>query len=607
MPRGPHPNRTTQNHRTAGARALALSSSLLAAFAAGMVFFIYGAADGLSWIDLVRAGLILLSTWWLAWGAATALLGLTTRAPSAPPANAEPIRGKTVVIVPIFNEDPVATFAKIAAMQASLQACNPPAPLDFAVFSDTTDPETLATERHWFDHLIAQHCTGGRIFYRHRAENTGRKAGNIEDFITASGGAWDYAVILDADSLMEGATLQEMIRRMEADPILGLLQTLPHVVGARSIFGRAMQFSAAFHSPAFARGLAALQGRSGPFWGHNAIVRVRAWAESCGLPVLPGPTPFGGHILSHDSVEAALLARNGWTVRLDDDLGGSYEGAPENIIDHAKRDRRWCQGNLQHLSVLRAPGLLWWSRFSLFQGIFAYLAPLIWLAFIAASIAAIPLSGAMNYFPLAHSPLPVFPDDQTPKAVGLALGIFGLLVLPKVLIGLDAIATGRAQGFGGAGKSLRAVLVELVLSSLIAPVLLAFQSRSVVQVLLGRDGGWPANNRGDGSLRLAEAWDAGRWISLWGLLGLGATQAFAPVLTLWMLPVALPLMLTPLLIWWTSRPAGPSHFTVPADHTLPPVVARFEAILQAWQQAESLPDAANAKPEDPLKAHSIAR
>ena len=178
-----------------------------------------------------------------------------------------------------------------------------------------------------------------RIVYRRRNRNTGRKAGNIEDFIQTSGGAYDYAMILDADSLMEGATIARMVRRMEADPALGLLQSLARVVGARSWFGRTMQFSASFCSQIFARGLAMMQGRTGPFWGHNALVRVRAFAASCSLPELAGQAPFGGHILSHDYVEAALLARAGRTVRLDDDLDGSFEEGPENIVDHAKRDR----------------------------------------------------------------------------------------------------------------------------------------------------------------------------------------------------------------------------------------------------------------------------
>lgn len=564
------------------ARLFAVVASLLVAAAAGMVFVIYGATDGVSWIDLLRAGLIVLSTWWLAWGAVTGLLGLVVRKQPMGLRGEGPITGKTVIIVPVYNEDPLATFARIAAMDSSLRACGTLAHIDFVILSDTRDSAIATQEQQWFARLIAQQNSEGRMFYRRRVQNTGRKAGNIEEFITNSGGAWDYAVILDADSLMEGATILEMIRRIAADPALGLLQTLPKVVDAHTIFGRAMQFAAAFHSPAFARGLAALQGRSGPFWGHNAIVRISAWAESCALPELSGPPPFGGHILSHDSVEAALLARAGWVVRLDDDLEGSFEGAPENILDHAKRDRRWCQGNLQHAKIVGAPNLLIWSRFSLFQGIFSYMAPLIWVAFIVTSIAAIPMAGELNYFPEANWPFPVFPNDETQKAIGLALGIFGLLVMPKFLVGLDAILTGRAKGFGGAGHSLRSVLAELALSSLFAPVLLAFQTRSVLQVLLGRDGGWPTNNRGDGSLSGAEAWAAARWISLWGVGVLAATQYLAPVLTLWLLPVALPMAIAPFLIWWTSCKASAQSFTVPADLSRPAVLVQYDAILADW-------------------------
>jgi membrane glycosyltransferase len=578
--------------KAGGARLLALTSSILAAVAAGAVFLTYGSADGLSQIDMLRAALILLSTWWLAWGAATALLGLTSRQIPVPARETGAITGKTVIIVPVYNEDPVATFARIAAMDDSLRATGFTGHIDFAVLSDTRDPAIALQEQDWFARLVARQSADGRMFYRRREKNIGRKAGNIEEFITSSGAAWDYALILDADSLMEGATIVEMIRRIEADPDIGLLQTLPRVIGGRSLFGRAMQFAAGFHSPVFARGLAAMQGQSGPFWGHNAIVRIEAWAESCGLPVLSGPAPFGGHVMSHDSVEAILLAREGWTVRLDDDLEGSFEGGPENIIDHAKRDRRWCQGNLQHSKIIRAPGLTLWGRFALFQGIFAYMAPLIWLAFIAASIAAIPLAGELNYFPEANWPFPVFPDDQTQKAIGLALGIFGLLVMPKFLVGLDAVLTGRAISFGGAGKSLRSVLTELALSSLIAPVLLAFQSRSVIQVLLGRDGGWPTNNRGDGSLSLSESWAAARWITLWGITVTALTQYFAPVLTLWLLPVALPMTFAPVLICWTSRSTRNDRFTVPADLAQPQILTRQDAILAAW--ADIAPEQKNA-------------
>ena len=215
------------------------------------------------------------------------------RAPTQPAVarTTGPIKGRTVVIVPVYNEDPRITFARIAAMDASIKATHTTAQVDFAVLSDTRDDKIALQEQHWFARLLARQNGEGRMFYRRREKNTGRKAGNIEEFITSSGAAWDYAVILDADSLMEGDTIIEMIRRMEAAPKLALLQTLPRVVGGTTRFGRAMQFAAGFHSPIFARGLAATQGRTGPFWGHNAIVRIRAWAESCGLPELPGPRP----------------------------------------------------------------------------------------------------------------------------------------------------------------------------------------------------------------------------------------------------------------------------------------------------------------------------
>lgn len=563
-------------------RALALAASILAAVAAGTVFFAYGTADGLDAVDVIRSGLILISTWWLAWGAAQGMLGLTTRA--APPLRRleGPIAGRTVILVPVYNEDPRVTFARIAAMEASLKATGEPATFHFAVLSDTRNDLIAAQERRWFARLLRETDGEGRMFYRRRAQNTGKKAGNIEDFITTSGAAYDYALILDADSLMEGATIVEMVRRMEAAPELGLLQSLPKVIRARSRFGRAMQFSASFYSPIFARGLAMMQGRTGPFWGHNALVRMRAFAESCGLPELSGPPPFGGHILSHDYVEAALLARAGWTVRLDDDLEGSFEEGPENIIDHAKRDRRWCQGNLQHARLVPAPGLKAWSRFVFVQGIFAYVAPVFWLGFILATIAAPHFAPPPNYFPEPYWPFPVFPQDATSKAVGLAVGVFGLLLLPKLLIVTDAAASGRARGFGGGLRAFASTFLELLLSSVTAPIFLMFQTRSVLQVVLGRDGGWPTNNRGDGSLSLADSWAASRWISAIGVAGLLLTDALAPALRLWMLPIAVPMILAPLIIRWTSRDSRSTLFLVPSEVKRPQVVTRHDAILARW-------------------------
>jgi membrane glycosyltransferase len=353
-------------------RTVALLISAVLAAGGGWLFIDFTAPGGYDWLDILRSGLIVVSTFWLAWGSMAGLLGLfvlrrqgITGDPAVPP------QGMTAILVPIYNEDPVATFSRIAAMNLSLGELGLQDRFHIAILSDTTSPEIAELELVWFEHLLREPGGEGRIFYRRRTKNTGRKAGNIEDFVVRSGGAYDYALILDADSLMEGATMAEMARRMDADPKLGLLQTLPKIIHARSFFGRAMQFSSSYLSPSFSRGVMLMQGDEGPFWGHNAIVRISAFAASCGLPELSGQPPSGGHILSHDYVEAALLTRSGWKVHLDPNIGGSYEEGPENLIEYAKRDRRWCQGNLQHRRLLLAPGLRIWNRFNFLQGIMA--------------------------------------------------------------------------------------------------------------------------------------------------------------------------------------------------------------------------------------------
>jgi membrane glycosyltransferase len=340
-----------------------------------------------------------------------------------------------------------------------------------------------------------------------------------------------------------------------------------------------------------------MQGRTGPFWGHNAMVRVRAFAESCGLPELRGKPPFGGHVMSHDYVEAALLARAGWRVRLDDDLDGSYEEGPENIVDHAKRDRRWCQGNLQHSRLLLAPGLKPWSRFVFFQGIMAYISPLFWIGFMVASVLAPYFAPPPDYFPEPYWPFPIFPQAETSKAIGLAIGVFGLLILPKFAIALHASMSGRARSFGGAARVFASVFAELLFSSLTAPVLLAWQTRSVFQVFLGRDGGWPTNNRGDATLSLGEAWAASHWIVMTGAVALAGTWAMAPGLVVWMLPVILPMLAAPLLLSWSSRPSRSGLFVTPTDLAEPAVMQRQREILAIWEGETALPNAALAGTE----------
>ncbi|HEY4199163.1 MAG TPA: glucans biosynthesis glucosyltransferase MdoH [Devosiaceae bacterium] len=568
-------------------RIAALVISAAVSVFACLLFIDFAAPGGYDVLDLVRTALVLISIFWLAWGSGIGLVGVFRkhRTPQGAPALTAQ-HSRVAILMPIYNEEPIATFSRVAAMNASLDELGVTDRFHIAILSDTTRPEVAAEEAVWFDRLLGEPKAMGRVFYRRRTSNVGKKAGNVEDFIRRSGAAYDYALILDADSLMEGATIVEMARRMDADPKLGLLQTLPKIINARSFFGRCMQFSSNYLSPSFARGAAALQGHEGPFWGHNAMIRVGAFAASCGLPELSGKPPSGGHILSHDYVEAAMLARAGWTVRLDPDLGGSFEEGPENLIEYAKRDRRWCQGNLQHRRLLLAPGLKIWNRFTFLQGIMAYLASPIWLALLAISIisTAVPQRYYIPSWELASG---------LHAAWNLAIGVTVLLLLPKVMILLRGLVTGDNRKFGGFVPALLSTVVEIGYSTLLAPVMLLLQSRAVSQVLLGLDGGWPATKRSESRVDIRDAWAASWWMVVFGFATLAVVLTIAPKIVVWVIPAVAPMALAPLLIAAGSRSkaAGrkPFLFATPLEFQPSPVMETRQRILDSWMvQAELL-------------------
>ncbi|KKB07719.1 glucans biosynthesis glucosyltransferase MdoH [Devosia chinhatensis] len=586
--------------RPALLRCLALVTALGLSLAGTWLFLVFTGETGLNLLDLLRCALVAITGFWLVWGSLAAVLGVL--APDPRPAHADrPLTARTAILVPIYNEDPVATFSRVAAMNRSLVDLGQAEHFHFAVLSDTQAVDIAAEEVVQFQRLLQEPQSEGRMFYRRRERNLGRKAGNIEDFVCRSGGAYEFALILDADSLMEGQTIVAMARRLEADPELGLLQTVPHIIHARTLFGRSIQFAAAYLSPTFARGAALMQGGEGPYWGHNAMVRMRAFAASCGLPELSGTPPFGGHILSHDYVEAALLSRAGWKVEVDPGLKGSYEEAPDNLIEYAKRDRRWCQGNLQHGRLLAAPGLKAWSRFTFIQGIMAYLASPLWLLLLAASLAGALLPNLPSTLPgLGPAPIPVWV---------LGLGVAAILIVPKLMILVRGLFDGQNRRFGGTPLALLSVLGEIVLSTLLAPTMLLLQSRSVAQVLLRLDGGWPPTQRGQTLVPLRDAWRASWWIMAIAGLALGFTLAAAPSAALWLAPATVPALAAPLLIWWTSRPsrrALPLLFRTQMERAPSPVIVEQEAILNAWSCPNSSREGRPAPAMSRASSHVVA-
>lgn len=307
------------------------------------------------------------------------------------------IKAKTAVLMPIYNEEPAQVMARLLAIGEDLQQAGAGGRFDIFVLSDTTNPKIwVKEEKIWLEakrilesgsfgaesrsDTEAAGRSGGtaggaglHIYYRRRAQNTARKSGNIEDFCNRWGAEYDFMLVLDADSLMTAETIVKMARLMEANPHAGIIQASPQMVNSTSMFARMQQFAGKVAGPVVGAGLAYWQAGNSNYWGHNAIIRTRAFIDCCGLPKLKGKGPFGGFILSHDFVEAALIARGGWSAWLLPELKGSYEECPPSMIDFAARDRRWCQGNLQHIKVLISRGLHPVSRVHFLTGIMSYL------------------------------------------------------------------------------------------------------------------------------------------------------------------------------------------------------------------------------------------
>ncbi|MBS0001971.1 MAG: glucans biosynthesis glucosyltransferase MdoH [Thioalkalivibrio sp.] len=520
---------------------------------------------------------------------------------------------RTAIVIPIYNEDPARVMRGAEAICHSLLATGQAAAFDLFLLSDSNDPDVIPEEERAVWALQGRLPAPCRTHYRRRLANSGRKAGNIAEFCQRWGGRYAYMIVLDADSVMEGPTLVELVRLMDANPGAGLIQTMPLPVRQESLFGRFQQFASALHGPMLATGLSFWQGSVGNYWGHNAIIRIRPFVEHCELPVLSGRPPLGGEILSHDFVEAALLRRGGWDVWLLPDLPGSYEELPGNLVDYARRDRRWSQGNLQHLRLLRTTGLHPVSRMHFLFGALAYLASLFWLLMLgtasAAAVAAYKLH-VPGTDSLAHASTPLY----APLAYVLLAVTVVLLLLPK-LFGI-ALALGREpERFGGPARLVIGGLLETLFSVLIAPLMMAFHSLFVGAVALGRNVSWTSQSREGRVVSWSESWQRTGLFVLAGLVW-GAVVAWgAPGFFWWLSPVFAGLLLSPVLVRVSgSRRAGcwlrerglllaPSEL---APTTALAALGRLESSAAAAQERPGAGDAAGT-PVTWLEDHRARR
>ena len=349
------------------------------------------------------------------------------------------------------------------------------------------------------------------------------------------------------------------------------------IVNARSLFSRVQQFAGRLYGPLIAAGVAWWHGSEGNYWGHNAIIRVRAFAEAAALPQLRGRKPFGGHILSHDFVEAALMRRAGWGIYMLPMLGGSYEEVPPSLLDFAARDRRWCQGNLQHLAVVPTRGLHWLSRLHFMVGIGAYLTAPLWLLFLLLGMLTSLQARFVRpeYFPKGFSLFPTWPAQDPVLAIWVFVATMGLLLLPK-LLSLVLVWTRRSarRQFGGALRIAAGVLAEVVVSALMAPVMMIFQSIAVVEILAGRDAGWQTQRRDDGTVERRELYRKYGVPTFCGIAMAASAYAVSLPLLLWMSPVIVGLLFAVPIGALTASPTSGKLFATPEDREPPPVLRR---------------------------------
>ena len=548
----------------AARRAFVFGTALLLTIIAAYEMYLVLAVGGLTTLEAVILALFVILFAWVALSFASMLGGVIAMATGQTrPLGIDPdmplpaIETRSALLLPTYNEDPDRVFSRVQAVTESVAATGQAACFDVFILSDTTNPDIFIAEEAAFLTLRERLGDEARIYYRHRPKNEAKKAGNIAEWLQRFGGLYEDMIVLDADSLMTGDTLVRLVAAMERNPGVGLIQTFPVMVNATTTFARVQQFAGRLYGPLIAYGLAWWHGMDGNYWGHNAIIRVRAFAGCAGLPALSGPRPIGGHILSHDFVEAALMRRGGWAVVMAPALGGSYEESPPSLTEYAARDRRWCQGNLQHMGVLPARGLHWATRLHLATGIGAYVAAPLWLSFLFVGI-LISLQAKFirpEYFPKTFTLYPQWPAQDPVRAAYVFAGTMALLLLPKLIGYLAMLADRRTRrGFGGGMRAFLSMLTETLISGLIAPIMMLIQSASVMAILSGRDSGWQAQRRDDGTLPLRAVIRRYGWHTVFGLLLALAAYEVSYSLFAWMTPVIVGLILAVPLAQWTANP-----------------------------------------------------
>ncbi len=573
----------------------------IAVFGGGLAITVYGAWEmyqvvkvgGVTALEWALLVLFLLNFSWIAVAFSSGVVGFVSlmrkkRSGLVKPAKLD---AKTAVIMPIYNEAPSRVFGSMKAMIDDVRKTGLIAHFDFFLLSDTTDADGWIAEERAFKMVRAELPDDVALYYRHRLKNTARKAGNIADFVSRWGASYDHMLVLDADSVMTGHSIVGLAHAMENDIDAGIIQTLPLIINRNTLFARVQQFAARIYGPVIAEGLRLWMGRDGNYWGHNAIIRTKAFADYCGMPDLKGKPPFGGHIMSHDFVEAALIRRAGYAVYMVPGLVGSYEESPPSLIDLAARDRRWCQGNLQHSRIITAKGFHWATRQHFATGIMSYLASPFWLLQLVVGITIVLQSRFIRpeYFTGEFALFPAWPRFDAERSLALFGATMLILLAPKIFGLLVTMRHGDDRRASGGGvKLFISFLIEIIISALLAPVMMLIQSGAVFQILAGRDTGWKPQRRDDGSIPMKDIVRRHRSHVLLGLITGISAFLIATSLFAWMSPTIIGLLLAIQVSWASGQLSiglwlKQRGLLLTPEETMPPAIA-----MQANAEAEEL-------------------
>ena len=401
----------------------------------------------------------------------------------------EPITAKTAILWCVRNEDAARVVRNIEPMMEGIVAAGSGAQFHVFILSDTNQADHAADEEARFSALAAKWQGRLGLTYRRRTDNTGFKAGNVFDFCTRWGGDYEFAVTLDADSFQTADSILRMVRIMQVDPKLGILQSLVVGMPSTSAFARVFQFGMRLGMRSYTLGSAWWQGDCGPYWGHNAILRLAPFTAHCHLP----PRPDGTHILSHDQIEAVLMRRAGYDVRVLPEEGASWEENPTTLTEFIRRDLRWAQGNMQYWPFLVMQGLKPVSRYQIGFAMLMFLGSPAWIGLLVLGTLAVATQGAANF---------IRPD------AGMALFIITLVMwfAPKIATVLDVISRPKLRkAFGGAGRFVLSTVTETVFFLMLSPIMWFGHTMFLAGLLLGKRIGWGGQARDDHSVRWGDA------------------------------------------------------------------------------------------------------